>query len=80
MKGLMSYSGIVTKIKAMQAKLLTENDFDTIAEKIIATGIKAEFAKEIENHIYQWRSMHPEEIEKVEMKKIEIYIKNSQNR
>lgn len=31
MKGLMSYSGIVTKIKAMQAKLLTENDFDTIA-------------------------------------------------
>lgn len=31
MKGLMSYSGIVTKIKAMQAKLLTEQDFDTIA-------------------------------------------------
>ena len=31
MKGLMSYSGIVTKIKAMQAKLLTDEDFDTIA-------------------------------------------------
>ena len=31
MKGLMSYSGIVTKIKAMQAKLLTEKDFDRIA-------------------------------------------------
>ena len=31
MKGLMSYSGIVTKIKAMQAKLLTEKDFDSIA-------------------------------------------------
>ena len=27
MKGLMSYSGIVTKIKAMQAKLLTEDDY-----------------------------------------------------
>ena len=31
MKGLMSYSGIVTKLRAMQAKLLTESDYDTIA-------------------------------------------------
>lgn len=31
MCSLMSYSGIVTKIKAMQSKLLTEKDFDTIA-------------------------------------------------
>ena len=31
MGNLMSYSGIVTKIRAMQAKLLTEQDFDNIA-------------------------------------------------
>lgn len=31
MSGVMSYSGIVTKIKAMQAKLLTDEDFETIA-------------------------------------------------
>lgn len=31
MNNLMSYSGIATKIRAMQAKLLTEKDFDHIA-------------------------------------------------
>lgn len=31
MGNVMSYSGIVTKIKAMQAKLLTEDEFETIA-------------------------------------------------
>ena len=31
MGNLMTYSGIVTKIRAMQAKLLTEQDFDNIA-------------------------------------------------
>ena len=31
MGNLMSYSGIVTKIRAMQAKLLTEEDFHNIA-------------------------------------------------
>lgn len=31
MCSVMSYSGIVTKVRAMQAKLLTENDFENIA-------------------------------------------------
>ena len=31
MKGLMSYSGIVTKLRAMEAKLLTEDDYNAIA-------------------------------------------------
>ena len=31
MGNVMSYSGIVTKIRAMQARLLTEKDFDYIA-------------------------------------------------
>lgn len=31
MSSLMAYSGIVTKIRAMQAKLLTDQDFETIA-------------------------------------------------
>lgn len=56
-----------------------ENDFQAISEKIIATGIKAGFAKEIENHIYQWKSMHQEEINKVVCEKIESSIKNSKN-
>ena len=31
MGNVMSYSGIVTKIRAMQAKLLTDKDFENIA-------------------------------------------------
>ena len=31
MGNVMSYSGIVTKVRAMQAKLLTERDFENIA-------------------------------------------------
>ena len=31
MRNVMSYSGIVTKVRAMQAKLLTEKDFENIA-------------------------------------------------
>ena len=31
MGNLMSYSGIVTKVRAMQAKLLTESEFEDIA-------------------------------------------------
>lgn len=31
MCSLMTYSGIVTKIRAMQAKLLTDQDFENIA-------------------------------------------------
>lgn len=31
MGNVMSYSGIVTKIRAMQAKLLTDQDFEKIA-------------------------------------------------
>ena len=31
MGNIMAYSGIVTKVRAMQSKLLTEEDFENIA-------------------------------------------------
>ena len=41
MGNLLAYSGIVTKVRAMQAKLLTDEDFQNIAAFHTVTEVSA---------------------------------------
>lgn len=69
MGNLMTYSGIVTKIRSMQAKLLTEQDFDNIAglrsvpeaiEYLKAKPAYAEYVNQMDMSLY-----HRRHVEKV---------------
>lgn len=54
-----------------------DNDFQPISQKMIEAGFKAEFATVVAEYIYNWKDLHPEEIEKVVFKKMENSILNS---